>query len=120
MSRGWLTGEYRSNDDIPADDMRRRLPRFGADVFDQNFKLVAAVEAVARRKGATVAQVAIAWVRRQGAIPIPGTTRAERVVENCTDVPLGEDDLAELQRIMDTFPVAGERYGGKFEAQLNQ
>lgn len=79
-----------------------------------------AVEKVAERMGATVPQVAISWVRRQGTIPIPGTTQVERVVENCKDVELSEEDLAELQKIMDTLPISGERYGGKFEAQLNQ
>lgn len=96
------------------------MPRFQPDVFDQNLKLAEAVEAIAKRKGATVAQVAIAWVRRQGAIPIPGSTKVDRVLENCQDVLLGEEDLAELQRVMDTLPISGQRYGGDNEALLNQ
>ncbi|XXG99355.1 hypothetical protein Hte_005692 [Hypoxylon texense] len=120
VSRGWLTGQFRTVDDLPENDMRRRFPRFHPDNFDKNFKLVEAVEAVAKRKGATVPQVAISWVRRQGTIPIPGSTKVERVVENCKDVPLDEEDLAELRRIMDTIPIVGERYGGKFEEQLNK
>ncbi|KAI1775397.1 aldo/keto reductase [Hypoxylon cercidicola] len=120
VSRGWLTGQFRKIEDIPANDMRRMLPRFKPEVFDQNLKLVEAVEAVAKRKGATVPQVAISWVCRQGTIPIPGSTKVERVIENCKDVSLDENDMAELQRIMDTLPISGERYGGKFETQLNQ
>ncbi|KAI1370245.1 aldo/keto reductase [Hypoxylon crocopeplum] len=120
MSRGWLTGEFRKFEDIPANDMRRILPRFQPDVFDQNLKLVEAVEGIAKRKGASVAQVAIAWVRRQGTIPIPGSTKVERVIENCKDVPLSEEDLAELQKIIDTLPISGARYGGGHEALLNQ
>ncbi|KAI1396218.1 aldo/keto reductase [Hypoxylon fuscum] len=120
VCRGWLTGQFRSFDDIPENDFRRMMPRFQPDVFDQNLKLAEAVEAIAKRKGATVAQVAIAWVRRQGAIPIPGSTKVDRVLENCQDVLLGEEDLAELQRVMDTLPISGQRYGGDNEALLNQ
>ncbi|KAI6083811.1 aldo/keto reductase [Hypoxylon rubiginosum] len=120
VSRGWLTGEFRKIEDLPAGDIRRIFPRFQPQNFQQNIKLVEAVEKVAERMGATVPQVAISWVRRQGTIPIPGTTQVERVVENCKDVELSEEDLAELQKIMDTLPISGERYGGKFEAQLNQ
>ncbi|KAI2623050.1 aldo/keto reductase [Hypomontagnella submonticulosa] len=120
VGRGFLTGQLCKLEDLPENDWRRMLPRFQPDVFDQNLKLVEAVEGIAKRKGATVAQVAISWVRRQGAIPIPGSTKAERVIENCTDVPLSEEDMAELQKFMDTFPISGQRYGGKFEALLSQ
>jgi pyridoxine 4-dehydrogenase len=96
------------------------MPRFKPEVFDQNLKLVEAVEVIAKRKGVSVGQVAISWVRHQGAIPIPGASKVERVVENCTAVSLSEEDLEEIKRILDTFPVQGERYGGKFEALLNQ
>ncbi|KAF5528008.1 Pyridoxal reductase [Colletotrichum aenigma] len=120
VSRGLLTGEFRKPEDLPANDMRHMLPRFKADVFTQNFKLVEAVEKIAQRKGANVAQVAIAWVRRQGAIPIPGSTKAERVVQNCEDVQLSDDDLKEIWALIESLPVAGQRYGGKFEQYLNQ
>lgn len=89
-------------------------------MFGENLKLVDAVEGIAKRKGATVAQVAVAWVRRQGAIPIPGATKVERVVENCTDVPLSEEDLEEIQKILDALPIEGERYSGYHETLLNQ
>jgi pyridoxine 4-dehydrogenase len=97
----------------------RHLPRFQPGVFDQNLKLVEAVERIAAEKAATVVQVAMTWVRRQGAIPIPGTTTVERLVENCTEVNLSEEDMAKLQDILDTLPVIGERYGGKNEKLLN-
>jgi pyridoxine 4-dehydrogenase len=119
ISRGWLTGEFRKPEDIPANDMRRILPRFQPGVFEQNFKLVEAVERIAKRRGTTVAQLAIAWVRRQGAIPIPGSTKVERVVENCQDIPLTKQDLQEIQKLLDALPIAGERYGGQHEKLLN-
>jgi len=119
ISRGWLTGELRKLDDLPQNDFRRMLPRFKPDVFDQNFKLVEAVEQIAKRKGMTTAQVAIGWVCRQGAIPIPGSTRVERVIENCKAASLTDEDMAEIQKILDTLPISGERYGGAQEKFLN-
>ncbi|KAG6356166.1 hypothetical protein INS49_015553 [Diaporthe citri] len=120
VSRGWLTGEFRKPEDIAENDLRRHLPRFQPGAFEQNFKLVEAVEKIAKRKGATVAQVAIAWVRRQGAIPIPGSRRVERVVENCQDVELSADDLAEIQTLLESLPITGGRYPAAFESLLNQ
>ncbi len=95
------------------------MPRFQPSVFDENFKLVEAVERVAKRKEATVAQVAIAWVRSQGAVPIPGATNIQRVLENCTDVVLSEEDLEEIQNILASLQIQGERCGGRHEALLN-
>ncbi|KAI0848529.1 Aldo/keto reductase [Daldinia vernicosa] len=119
ISRGWLTGQLRKLDDLPQNDFRRMLPRFQPEVFDQNFKLVEEVEQIAKRKGVTTAQVAIGWVIRQGAIPIPGSARVERVVENTKAAELTDEELAEIQRILDALPVSGERYGGTQEKFLN-
>ncbi|KAK3370064.1 NADP-dependent oxidoreductase domain-containing protein [Podospora didyma] len=118
ISRGWLTGEFRTLDDLPQNDFRRMLPRFQPEVFADNFKLVEAVEQLAKRKGVTTAQVAIGWVRRVGAIPIPGSVRIERVIENTADVELTDDDMLELQKILDTLPIQGQRYGGAQEKLL--
>lgn len=119
ISRGWLTGDLRKLDDLPQDDFRRMMPRFKPDVFDQNFKLVEAVEKIAKRKGVTVAQVAIGWVSRRGAVPIPGSIRSERVIENCKPATLTDEDDNEIQKILDTLSIAGERYGGAHERLLN-
>jgi pyridoxine 4-dehydrogenase len=119
ISRGWLTGDLRTIDDLAADDKRRMLPRFKPENFDQNLKLVEAVEKVAKRKGVTTAQVAISWVCRVGGIPIPGSVRAERVIENSKPAALTEEDMAELQNILDTLTVSGERYGDPHEKFLN-
>lgn len=121
ISRGWLTGELRKLEDLPADDFRRMLPRFQPAVFDQNFKLVEAVQGIAKRKGkgVTTAQIAIGWVVAQGAIPIPGSARVERVVENTHPAVLTDADLVEIRTILDTLPIGGERYGGAHEKFLN-
>ncbi|KAL4966405.1 aldo/keto reductase family protein [Aspergillus stella-maris] len=119
VARGWLTGQLRKFEDLPASDMRRHMPRFKREVFDNNAKLAEAVGAVAKRKALTVPQVAIAWVSAQGAIPIPGATTEERVCENCTRVKLDEEDLEQLKRITETITAHGERYGGAHEKLLN-
>lgn len=119
LGSGWLSGGIQKAEDVPASDYRRQMrPRFYAEAFEQNLRLVKAIEEVARRKQATLAQVAIAWVRRQGAVPLPGASRASRVFENCQTVELSEADLAEIQGLLDAFPVAGERYGAGFQHLL--
>jgi pyridoxine 4-dehydrogenase len=117
--RGWLTGNFKKLDDLPPTDFRRKMPRFGPDVFDQNVRLVIAVEKLAKRKGVTTAQVAIAWVVKQGAIPIPGSTNLERICANSSVADLTGQDMLELQDILETLPIAGERYGGAHEKLLN-
>jgi len=62
VGRGALTGQFQKPDDLPDNDFRRMLPRFQAENFEQNLKLVAAIEAIAKRKGVMTAQVAIGWV----------------------------------------------------------
>lgn len=119
IGRGWLTGELRKFEDLAENDFRRMLPRFKPENFEQNSKLVEAVGQIAKRKGVTTAQVALGWVCRQGAIPIPGSTKEARIIENCTPALLTDDDMAEIQVILDTLPISGERYGGQHEAMLN-
>ncbi len=95
------------------------LDRFKAENFEQNLKLSLAVEEMAKRKGLTSSQVAIAWVASQGTIPIPGSSKLDRVKINSKCVELTDEDLKELQKIIETVPVAGKRYGGVHEELLN-
>lgn len=110
LGRGFLTGAI-STASFDAADFRSHNPRFTAEAVEANQTLAAVVVQVGRRAGATPAQVALAWVLARGehVVPIPGTTRPERVVENAgaAGLELSDDDLAEL----DTVPVAtGSRY----------
>ena len=115
-----MTGQFKQLDDLPPSDFRRvHLPRFQPKVFEQNLKLVKAVEKVAERKGLKTSQVAIAWVARQGAIPIPGSTNLSRIAMNSKVEKLTDEDMLELQKALDAFPIAGERYGGAHEKLLN-
>src|SRR3954468_4711270 len=76
LGRGFLTGRYKSFEDLPADDFRRRSPRFVGENFAKNLELVERVRAIAAEKGVPASQLALAWVlaRGQDIVPIPGTT----------------------------------------------
>jgi aryl-alcohol dehydrogenase-like predicted oxidoreductase len=112
LGRGFLTGRFRTVDDLAQDDWRRNNPRFQGENFTRNLDLVARVEDLARAKGCTPAQLALAWLLAQGpdVVPIPGSTRAERVEENAAavNVQLSPEELATLDEIAPA--VAGERY----------
>jgi aryl-alcohol dehydrogenase-like predicted oxidoreductase len=122
LGRGFLTGRLRSIDDLSADDWRRRNPRFQGANFERNLDLVATVEALAYRKGCTAAQLALAWLLSRGddIVPIPGSTRMERVEENAgaVAVSLTPDDLATLDTLAPT--VAGDRYAEGGMKTLNR
>jgi aryl-alcohol dehydrogenase-like predicted oxidoreductase len=112
LGRGFLTGRFRSPDDLAPDDWRRNNPRFQGENFQKNLDLVARVEALARKKGCTAAQLALAWLlsRGQDIIPIPGSTRVERVEENAAalSITLLPDELEALDSV--GIAVAGNRY----------
>lgn len=111
LGRGFLTGRFRSVDDLAPDDWRRQNPRFQGENFQRNLRLVDAVEALAGRKGCTPAQLALAWLLSRGSdvVPIPGSTRIERVEENAAaaEVALNPDDVTALDRL---GPAVGARY----------
>jgi aryl-alcohol dehydrogenase-like predicted oxidoreductase len=111
LGRGFLTGQIRSLDQFGADDFRAHNPRFAEDNFQQNLRIVDAVEAVAKEVGATPAQVALAWLLAQGddIVPIPGTKRVARMDENAaaTAIKLTAEQVARLNAIQ---PPLGDRY----------
>ncbi|MFD0257899.1 aldo/keto reductase [Kitasatospora indigofera] len=111
LGRGFLAGRFSSADDLPDDDFRRALPRFQQEALAANQAIVAGVGRVAGRRGATPAQVALAWVLAQGrlVLPIPGTKTPEYLADNAAsaDLRLTAEDLAEL----DALPApTGTRY----------
>jgi pyridoxine 4-dehydrogenase len=114
-----LTGQFQSNADLPANDFRRRLPRFQPDVFDENLKLTKAVTKVAERKGVTVGQVALGWVLAKGALPIPGSTSPARVAENSKVVQLSAAEIVEIEAILKEIPVTGDRYDASQQKYLH-
>jgi aryl-alcohol dehydrogenase-like predicted oxidoreductase len=112
LGRGFLTGRYRSTDTLAEDDFRRSVPRFSREHLDTNIATVEAVEALAAEKGATAAQIALAWVHHQGedVVPIPGTTTRGHLESNVAalDVRLTDEESERLGRF---GTAAGDRYG---------
>jgi aryl-alcohol dehydrogenase-like predicted oxidoreductase len=112
LGRGFITGQITSPADLAPDDWRHRNPRFQGENFQKNLDLAARVQALAREKGCTAAQLALAWLLSRGKdiVPIPGSTRAERVAENAgaLDVQLSAADGASLDALAPS--VAGDRY----------
>lgn len=114
LGRGFLSGQFRSPEDLPADDFRRHNPRFQGENFQKNLRLVEAVQDMAREKGCTPSQLALAWLLAQGndIVPIPGTKRVKYLEENlgALNVHLNADDLAQLEAVFPLGAAAGERY----------
>src|SRR5688572_8075553 len=114
LGRGFLTGRFKTFEDLPADDYRRSNPRFQGENFRKNLDLVRRIEELARAKRCTPSQLALAWVLAQGTdiAPIPGTTKVANLEENvaATDIELSEDDLRRLDEIAPAGAAAGDRY----------
>ncbi len=114
LGRGFLTGRWRTPEDIPQDDWRRHNPRFQGENFRRNRALVERLEALARGKGCTTTQLALAWVLSRGddVVPIPGTTKIARLEENlgALDVHLSPAELADIDAIAPIGAAAGTRY----------
>ena len=114
LGRGFLTGQFKTIDDLPADDYRRNAPRFQGENFRKNLDLVKKIEDLARAKGCTPSQLALAWVLAQGddIVPIPGTKRTKYLDENlgALQVRLTADELRQIDAILPAGAAAGERY----------
>lgn len=117
VGRGMLTGQIKSVQDLPEGDMRKMLPRFQPENFDINIKLVHELEKLAKKKKCTSAQLAIGWLltisKRADMpeiFPIPGTTTVEHVKENSVEVLLSEEEMKEIDDILASFEVVGDRY----------
>lgn len=118
LGRGFLTGAIRSPEDLAPNDFRRFLPRFQGENFNKNLALVDKLEALARARGVTAAQLALAWVLREPqVVTIPGTRSKRRLEENAAaaELRLSERELAEIEAVFPKRAAAGERYP---EAQM--
>ena len=116
LGRGFLTGQIKRFEDFAADDFRRTVSRFQGENFQKNVDLVAKVEEIARAKGCTPSQLALAWVLAQGEdediVPIPGTKRRKYLEENvgASNVKLTGDDLRRINEVFPKGVAAGQRY----------
>ncbi len=111
LGRGFLTGQFKKPDDLPADDFRRTHPRFQGDNFLKNLEIVKAIEDLSKQKKVTPAQLALAWVLHQGEdiVPIPGTKKRRRLEENiaAVEVRLSRSEIVSLATGQ---KAAGDRY----------
>ena len=115
LGRGFLTGRWKSIEDMPENDTRSaRFPRFAEENFKKNLELADRVREVADEKGVTPGQLALAWLLAQGEdiVPIPGTKRRKYLEENAgaADVSLTQEDLLRIEEAMPRGSAAGERY----------
>ncbi len=124
LGRGFLTGAITADTALDPTDWRNTNPRFTPEARRQNQKLVDALTALAARKHITTAQLALAWVLGRGpsVVPIPGTTKRERLIENiaAVDVTLTREDLQAIEVVVSSTPVHGERYNEGGMALLNR
>jgi aryl-alcohol dehydrogenase-like predicted oxidoreductase len=125
LGRGFLTGRWRSMEDLPENDTRAgRFPRFSEENFKKNVELADRVREIAEEKGITPGQLALAWLLAQGddIVPIPGTKRRERLEENAgaTDVELTEEDLRRIEEALPKGSASGERYGEQMMRAVNR
>jgi aryl-alcohol dehydrogenase-like predicted oxidoreductase len=123
LGRGFLTGQFKTPDDLPEGDTRRNHPRFQGEAFAKNRALADAVAAMAKDKGCTPAQLALAWVLAQGddIVPIPGTKRRRYLEDNlgALDVTLTSADLERLDLILPPGAATGARYAAPQMAALD-
>ena len=124
LGRGFLTGQFKKFEDLPADDIRRSWPRFQGENFGRNLDLVRRVEEIARERDCTPSQLALAWVLAQGrdVVPIPGTKRRQYLEDNVGALNV-RFTAEELRRIEEAFPsgaAAGLRYPEHLMSLVNQ
>lgn len=123
LGRGFLTGQFKKFDDLPADDYRRNTPRFQGENFQKNLDLVKRVEEIGKEKGCKPSQLALAWVLAQGndMVPIPGTKRRKYLEENvgALSVKLTKEDLRRIDEVFPPEAAAGQRYPEHMLALVN-
>jgi aryl-alcohol dehydrogenase-like predicted oxidoreductase len=124
LGRGFLTGQIRSVDDLPAEDWRRTNPRFQEEALRENIRLADRVRELASERDITPAQLALAWVLAKGQeiVPIPGTKRVSYFEDNvkASEIELSESDLAVLEDAVSADAVKGGRYADRDMTLLNR
>lgn len=124
LGKGFLTGKIDESTTFDNADFRNTVPRFESLARKANRALVERIETFARRKNATPAQVALAWVLAQKPwiVPIPGTTKPDRLEENlaAASIELSQEDLREIEEITAQIPVQGDRYSGAAQRWIDR
>ncbi|KAG8528246.1 uncharacterized protein KY384_007163 [Bacidia gigantensis] len=117
LGRGLLTASIKNLDDLDPNDIRRQLPRFKSENLGKNARMGTELQAIAKAKGCSPAQVAIAWARSWSKkpgmpliIPIPGSTTEQRASENGQQISLSDQELSEIEELRKSTAVVGGRY----------
>lgn len=122
LGKGVLTGTVAADATFAENDIRATIPRFQKEVFDENLRLVEALKALAADLDITPGQLALAWVLAQKPwiVPIPGTRRTERLIENigASEIALGPDELARIEKIAGEILIQGDRYNAFHAARV--
>lgn len=117
LGKGFLTGAINVDTQFAADDFRNSVPRFAAEARQANQALVDRISAIAADKGATPAQIALAWLlaRKPWIVPIPGTTKLHRLKENlgAVAVVLSDAELQQIGAALDSVAIVGDRYNAE-------
>ncbi|MFA7289529.1 MAG: aldo/keto reductase [Melioribacteraceae bacterium] len=124
LGKGYLTGKIDENTTFAKNDFRNTVPRFNTENRKSNFAIVKLLEQIAKRKKATPAQIALAWLLSQKPwiAPIPGTTKLHRLEENigAINVELTKDDLSEIETLSSKIIIKGERYGESHQKMIDR
>lgn len=124
LGKGFLTGQINASTRFGDQDFRSTVPRFAPDAMKANQELVDLLRDLAEARGATPAQIALAWLlsRKPWIVPIPGTTKLHRLDENLSAlaVELRRDELDRIQSVLATFEVTGERYAASHQQFVNR
>jgi aryl-alcohol dehydrogenase-like predicted oxidoreductase len=124
LGKGFLTGAMSKDTPISENDFRKNLPRFTPEAMEKNQALVDLLKRIAEEKNATAAQIALAWLlaKKPGIVPIPGTTKLNRLEENlgAANVVLTAADLDKIERAAAEIQVEGERYPPQLQAMVGR
>lgn len=124
LGKGFLTGTINSSTVFTADDFRRRVPRFTPEARAANENLTTLINKLAQAHQVTPAQIALAWLLAQKPwiVPIPGTTRPDRLQENlaAADIQLTASDVAEINQALEHISIVGERYPADQQARVGR
>ena len=124
LGKGFLTGAIKPGTTFGKDDYRSTVPRFAAQAIEANEKLVTLLGELAAEKGVTSAQIALAWLLAQKPwiVPIPGTTKLNRLEENlaAADIVLSQKDTQQITEALETIKIVGERYSPEHQARVGR
>jgi aryl-alcohol dehydrogenase-like predicted oxidoreductase len=124
LGRGFLTGRFKTLDDLDKDDYRRHSPRFQGENFEKNLKLIDKINDLAKKRRIKPSQLALAWVLNQGdfIFPIPGSTRISHIEENidAASITLAQEELNQIDEMIPKGAASGTRYPETMMKSVNR